>query len=155
MHKRLLVALISVCAFAAVAAIPATASKKVTLKYFSKVESATVTDANGAPLTGEPTVGSHLEVTDRNYLGNHKKHERKYSSTDHLVCTFTGPNTALCDGQFAIGGSMLLVQHQNITFKDAGLTVAITGGTGKFKGMKGTVVSTNIGDNSDDVITLH
>ena len=131
MHKRLLVALISVCAFAAVAAIPATASKRITLKYFSKVESASVTDANGNPLAGEPTVGSHLEVTDRNYLGNHKKHERKYSSTDHLNCTFTGTNTALCDGQFAIGGSMLLVQHQ------------------------GTAVSTNIGDNSDDVITLH
>jgi hypothetical protein len=59
--------------------------------------------------------------------------EKRYSATGHLSCTFTGPNVALCDGQFAFGGSMLLVQRQTITFTAAWLTVGITRGPGSWR----------------------
>ena len=156
--RKLVLAVAAAVAALAIAAIPATAAKKVQLRYFSQIESASVTDASGNPVNGPPSVGSVLRVTDRDFAGNHKRHEKRYSVTDHLVCTITAlPATGTCDGQFAIGGSMLFVEHATLDVSSDKLTFPITGGTGRFKGMTGTGVSKNVGkgDDSDVVIKLH
>jgi hypothetical protein len=157
MHK-LALATAAVVAALAIAAIPATAAKKVTLRFFSQVESGKVTDTSGNPVNGAPKVGDVLSATDRDFVGNHKHHAKRYTVTDHLVCTFTVlPSTALCGGEFAIGGSMLLVEHATFDLGSSKLTFPITGGTGRYKGMTGTGVSNNVGNggDSDVVIKLH
>jgi hypothetical protein len=148
----------AVIAALGILAIPATAAKKVQLRFFSQLESAKITDSSGNPVNGAPKVGDVLRVTDRDFVGNHRKHEKRYSATDHLVCTITAlPATGVCDGQFAIGGSMLFVEHTTLDVSGSTLNFPITGGTGRFKGMTGTGVSKNVGngDDSDVVIRLH
>jgi hypothetical protein len=159
MSRRLTVALVVAGTVAAmvVATAPAGAAKKVHLKFFSQSESVSLTDPSGNPLTNRgPAAGDRLVATDRNFVGNHKRHAKGYTSTDHLTCTFTSENAAVCDGQFTIGPSMLLADHVSVNLTEDGLTLPVTGGTGRFKGMKGTTVSKSIAgsDDSDVVITL-
>jgi hypothetical protein len=74
------------------------------------------------------------------------------------VCTITAaPATGTCDGQFAIGGSMLFVEHATLDLQADKLSFPISGGSGRYKGAKGSGVSTNVGtsDDSDIVIKLH
>jgi hypothetical protein len=140
-----------------IAAIPATAAKKVELRFFSQLESVKITDASGNPVSGAPKVGDVVSVSDRDFVGNHKRHAKRYTVTDHLVCTMTAaPLTGICNGEFAIGGSMLLVEHATLDLVSSKLTFPITGGTGRYKGAKGTGVSTDVGsgDDSDTVIKL-
>jgi hypothetical protein len=154
---RALVAAAAVLAAAALVAAPAGAAGKAQLKFFSHVTSQSLTDASGNPLSGrEPVAGDRIVVTDVNYAGNHKHHAKRYTSTDHLACTFTGADSGVCDGQFNIGPSMLLTENATISFKDPRLTFPITGGTGRYRGAKGTIVSTSVGgsDDSDVVISL-
>ncbi len=156
MSKRVTFAALAACAIAAlaIAAIPATASKTVELRFFSQLESAKLTDAAGNPVDRPPQPGDKLGVTDRDFLGNHKHHAKRYTATDHLSCVVVDSNTGLCDGQFAIGGSMLLVEHMTLNVAASTSSFRITGGTGRYKGAKGTAVSTNVGDDSDIVIRL-
>jgi hypothetical protein len=156
----LAVATTAAMALSTLGASPADASKRVQLRFFSHQASSSITDPAGNPVTDLSNgfaPGDKIVATDVNYAGNHKHHAKRYSSTDHLVCTFTGATTAVCDGQFAIGGSMLLVENVTIDFSNPKLSFPITGGTGKFRGRTGALVSTSLGngDNSDDVINLH
>jgi hypothetical protein len=138
-------------------AVPAGAAKKSQLKFFSRNVSASVTDPSGNPPSGRgPAAGDKLVVTDLNFAGNHKHHARRYTSTDHLVCTFSGPATAVCDGQFTIGPSMLLSENVTVDLSGKQVTFPITGGTGEYRGAKGTIVNTSIAGsaNGDVVIKL-
>lgn len=161
MHSRnapraLLVAT-AVFAVAAFAAAPAGAARKAQLKFFSHNTSVSMTDPSGKPVSGrDPAAGDTFALTDVNYVGNHKRHAKRYVSTDHLVCLLNGPTTAVCDGQFTIGPSMLLVENVTLDFSQSRLTVPIAGGTGKYLGAKGTIVTTEVSgsDDSDVVVTL-
>jgi hypothetical protein len=160
MSRRSMAAVVATAAFAgaAVAAMPASAAKTIQLKFFSQAESVSLTDASGNPLAGrDPAAGDKLVATDRNFAGNHRRHARRYSSTDHLSCTFTGPAVAVCDGQIAVGASLLLAEHVTVNLAEDGLTIPISGGTGRFHGMHGTTVSKSIAgsDDTDLVIKLH
>lgn len=159
MSKRPTVALIAAGALAVAVftTAPAGAAKHVRLKFFSQSESVSLTDPSGNPLTNRgPAAGDRLVATDRNFVGNHKRHAKGYTSTDHLTCTFTSENAAVCDGQFTIGSSMLLADRVPVNLSEDGLTLPVSGGTGRFKGVKGTTVSKSIAgsDDSDVVITL-
>jgi hypothetical protein len=143
--------------------VVSSASAATTLHFFSKQVSSKLTGPSGQPLNPNavPAVGDMFANTSLNYVGNHKHHAKKWTSSDHLVCTFTAINasggTATCNGQIAIGGSMLLAENVTLTFSNSGssVAVAITGGTGKFRGVHGHVKSKNVGktNNSDLTIT--
>lgn len=63
--------------------------------------------------------------------------------------------TATCDGQIAIGGSMLLAENAKLTFSNSPtVVVPITGGTGKYRGAHGLVKSTSIGNTNNSDITI-
>ena len=145
----------------ALAAVPAGAAVK--FKFFQKGESSSLTDSSGNPITDPnvaPKAGDKFVVTDRDFVGNHKHHAKRYSATDHLACTFTSATEAVCDGQFAIRGSMLLAENVNVNldFSKPTIVVPITGGTGVFHRVKGgSVTSTAVGDTgtSDVTISVH
>ncbi len=146
--------------------VASSASAATTLHFFSKQVSSKLTGPNGQPLSANavPAVGDSFVATDLNYVGNHKHHAKRWTSSDHLVCTFTAINasamsgTATCNGQIAIGGSMLLAENVTLVFSNSGASVVvpITGGTGKFRGVHGHIKSKNVGktNNSDITITF-
>jgi hypothetical protein len=145
-------------AVAVFATAPADAAKQVRLKFFSQSESVKLTDPSGNPLAnGGPAAGDRLVSTDRNFVGNHKHHAKRYTSTDHLSCTFTSAAAAVCDGQIAIGSSLVFSDRVPVNLSEPNLTIPLTGGTGRFKGMKGTAVAKAVAgsDDTDVVITLH
>ncbi len=154
---RALLLATTILAGAALVAAPAGAAGKAQLKFFSHITSQSLTGASGNPLSGrDPAAGDRIVVTDVSYAGNHKRHAKRYTSTDHLACTFTGPTTGVCDGQFAIGPSMLLTENATIDFRQPRLTFPIAGGTGRYRGARGTIVNTSLqgGNDSDVVISL-
>ncbi|HEY2604060.1 MAG TPA: hypothetical protein VGI67_21055 [Thermoleophilaceae bacterium] len=154
-------------AFAALALFAAPAGAATTYRFFSKQTSQQFLDPSGKPITdpnAQPVAGDQFISTDLDYVGNHKHHAKHWTVTDHLACTITSTTPtgalALCNGQFAIGGSLLIAENENVTFNFASASttvVPVNAGTGKFRHAKGTVRSTDIGNsnNSDVVIKLH
>jgi hypothetical protein len=121
--------------------------------------------ANGSPVTNPnaaPAPGDYVDNTGTDYSGNHSSHSSSVAATDHLACTFTtvtaSGGTAICQGQFAIGNSMLLAQHVPISFTQTSgpMTVNITGGTGQYQGVHGTVSVAEVpnSNNTDFTITF-
>ena len=142
--------------------VAGSASAATTLHFFDKQVSSTFRGPNGQPLgpNAVPAVGDSFDNTDLYYVGNHKHHAKAWTASGHLVCTFTsitGPmsGTATCDGQIAIGGSMLLAENAKLTFSTSPtVVVPITGGTGNFRGAHGHVKSTSISNKNNSDITI-
>ena len=117
-----------------------------------------ITDPNAAPSSGDYFVSS-----DENYTGNHTHHDKTVAGTDHLVCVLTAFSqsaqtaTAICDGGIAFGDSMLVAERQTVQLSNAqSVTVNLTGGTGRYAGVHGTVQSSSLAnsDNSDITVTI-
>jgi hypothetical protein len=142
--------------------LASSASAATTLHFFDKQVSSIFKGPGGQPLGpgATPTVGDSFDNTDLDYVGTHKHHAKTWTASSHLVCTFTsitGPmsGTATCDGQIAIGGSMLLAENAKVSFSNSPtVVVSITGGTGKFRGAHGHVKSTSIGNTNNSDITI-
>jgi hypothetical protein len=160
--RILMVAVALGCAAMLSLLVAGSASAATTLHFYDKQVSSVFKGPNGQPLSPNavPTAGDSFENTDLYYVGNHKHHAKKWTASGHLVCTFTsitGPmsGTATCDGQIAIGGSMLLAENVALSFSSSPtVVVPITGGTGKFRGAHGHVKSTGIGNTNNSDITI-
>ena len=95
-------------------AIPASTASAATLHLFAKTTQSTFTDPSGHPILGHvppPAAGSVLTNTGVEYLGNLRHHARSTSATTNIICFVTKAPMALCYGQIAIGGSMLLANR--------------------------------------------
>jgi hypothetical protein len=140
---------------AAAIGAPAANAKTVTLHLFSRGTSSTFVDAQGHPVSpnARPAVGDTFDNTGLIYVGNHKHHAAKPSGSDHLRCTITslsrkGPRMR-CNGQIAIGGSMLLANDETFTLSATPPPTPINGGTGIYRHARGLITPTNIGNNTD------
>lgn len=147
---------------ATVVLVPAASAKNATMHLFSRETSATFVTPQGRPLppNTRPTVGDVNDITGVDYVGNHKHHTRTPTASDHLRCTLTGLTAngakAVCDGQIAIRGSMLLVNNESLTLPDSNgpLVFRINGGTGTYRHARGKITATTVGDDTDFVIRL-
>lgn len=144
----------------ALAAPSEASSGTVTEHFFSKGVVDGFYTANGTAITNSnaaPAVGDYIVSSDLDYVGNHKRHAKSWTATDHLVCTFVTASTAVCDGEIAMGNSMLVADHisENFASNSPTMVFQITGGTGALAGAHGTVTSTSIGNtnNSDFTVT--
>ena len=139
---------------------PAASAKTVTLHIFSRQTSSTFVDAQGhaVPPNTPPTVGDIFDNTGLDYAGNHKHHATKPNGSDHLRCTITGMSdsgpTALCNGQIAIGGSMLLANDETVSLSDGAPPTPINGGTGIYRHAHGLLTPKNFGNNTDFTIRV-
>jgi hypothetical protein len=136
------------------------------IHYFSKVESQAFLTATGKSFTpsekDQPVPGDYVESTNLDYAGNHVHHAPTWTASDHELCILDSKGNPVCHAQVAIGGSMILAQATipggpNTPPK---LLFEVTGGTGTFQGVTGTIVVVNITpsaqtSNSDVTITLH
>jgi hypothetical protein len=150
----------------AVANASAKPDSQQVLHYFSKFESQAFLTAAGKPFTpsekNQPVPGDAIESTNLDYVGNHVHHAPNWTASDHELCIIDDKGAPVCHAQVAVGGSMILAQD---TFPGgpntpARLTFEVTGGTGTFQGVTGTIVVVNIDpsaqtDNSDVSITLN
>jgi hypothetical protein len=138
---------------AAVALVPAAsasaAGKTETLRFFSKVEQITLTHADGTVVT-DPSVqavpGDRLDIYASDFAGNHKRHAKQATGSEHVACLFTAASPEPdCTSHVALGGS-LLVFH--------GDPAIVVGGAGKYLGATGRVISSKtVGDSNDsDVV---
>lgn len=131
-------------------AIPASAASAATLHLFAKTTQNTLTDPSGHPILGHvppPAAGSVLTNTGVEYLGSFKHHARTPSATTNIICFVTKAPTALCYGQVAIGGSMLLANRfvANLDHSNPFASIPINAGTSKFAGAHGKAHTTPVG----------
>jgi hypothetical protein len=152
----------------AFSALPAGAATTTTYHFWSKQTSSKAFSAMGAPITrpsAAPSPGDYFISTDNEYVGDHRKHAQAVFGTDHIICTFvtvdpaTTTFTALCDAQLALPGGMVVADRQTLAFTPNPLVVPITGGTGKYAGVKSGSSVTSItyaqnSDNSDLVVKI-
>ena len=145
-HRRLLAGVLATAAAAAVAT-PAVAgqSQTRTLRFFDKTTAVSLTTADGQPKQGAPAAGDILDVAGVEYRGDHRHHARRPSGTAHTRCVFTGPDSGTCQGEVALGGSLILVRSPL-----GGNPFEIWYGTGRFKGITGTGTTTTVSEESND-----
>lgn len=149
----------AICAIAILAA-PARAasgSAATTLHFYDKQLSSTFTDPSGHPIGNSntpPPVGSAINITAIGYPGNSKHHATAPTASIHVACVVTTAPKALCFGQVAIGGSMLLANQFTVNLAGSGnpfSTIKLNAGIGKFAHARGTVHSTPVGQSNSNV----
>jgi hypothetical protein len=148
--RRLLAGALAIAATAAVAT-PAHAGQTKTLRFFEKTTDVRLTAADGTPKdlsAGPPAAGDILDASGVLYRGDHLRHGDRVIGTDHTRCVFTTPDSGSCQGEVAIGNSLILVRS---ALSDDAFTVWY--GTGAFRGITGGGTTRNLGDtNNSDVV---
>jgi hypothetical protein len=133
---------------AALVLVPAASAsaKTETLRFFSKVDKLTLTHADGTVVdnpTGPPAAGDRLDIYSSDFAGDHKRHAKKATASEHVACVFGDSPEPDCVAHVAIGGSMLIFDGNTLM-----------GGSGKYLDATGRVISNNtVGDSNDsDVV---
>jgi hypothetical protein len=135
------------------------------LHYFSKFESQVFLTTSGKPFSpsekNQPVPGDSIEGTNLDYVGNHVHHATNWTASDHELCVLDDKGNAVCHAEVAIGGSMILAQANlgHVSASTSASTFQITGGTGIYQGVTGTIVAVQLDpsaqtSNSDATITL-
>ncbi len=127
------------------------ASSVQVLHFFSKTQTMTSSTAAGKPFSpsqaNPPAAGDEFESTDLDYVGNHVHHAATWAASDHLLCIVAAKGDPVCHAQIAIGSSMILLR--GLATRATSTPFVVTGGTGRFKGVTGSLVSVNIDPSSD------
>jgi hypothetical protein len=136
-----LAAVVAVCGAASAQA----AGKTETLRFFSKVDQVTLTHADGTVVTDpsvQPVAGDRIDVFASDFAGNHVKHAKGATASEHVQCEFTAASPEPdCVSHVAIGGSLLVF---------AGSPGKLIGGAGRYLGATGRVISNTTIENSND-----
>jgi hypothetical protein len=119
-----------------------------TLRVFEKPVSMTLTSADGTVLRHGPfpeaKAGDVLDVYALDYVGNHRKHEKRASMSSHLRCTFGEAGPPTCESHVAIGGALLVFKGNKLV-----------AGTGRYQHATGRVLSNKTVDeksNTSDIV---
>jgi hypothetical protein len=149
MNNSLLTRTAAVAAVA-LALFPAAAEaarKTETLRFFSKETAVKFTKADGTVLNGlpdtEPQAGDLFELWAVDYVGDHRKHAKRWFGSDHTRCEFQESGQPECRTYAAFGGSMLIVE---------GFPGTIVGGTGRYYGATGRVIKNKEVKGGSDVV---
>lgn len=114
----------------------AAGGKVKTLRIFEKAVSIRLSKPDGTVLEklpiAEPKPGDVLDLVFDDFVGNHRRHAKQRSATDHLHCTFVAAGPPNCVSHVAFGSSMLVIE---------GNPGRVVLGTGKYRGATGRVVS--------------
>jgi hypothetical protein len=134
-RTALLVACAAVCFVLVWAPAQAAGGKTVTLRYFVKEVSTTLTKADGTvvrPPFAQPGAGDTLQINSVDYKGNHRRHARRWTASQVQRCVFVAQGDAKCQITVAIRGSLLFFD---------GMPSTVVNGTGRFQGASGRVLS--------------
>jgi hypothetical protein len=120
----------------AVIGIPASASAKSELHFFSQRISSTFNDAG-------------FSTVDVLYTGNHSSHGDRVIGVARLSCLFTSQDRSRCTGKIELAGGTVLANHVVVANGEI-TTVEVNGGTGEFAGAHGYVRAVNVTDSTED-----
>jgi hypothetical protein len=140
-------------------------SAQQVLHYFSKFESQVFLTATGKPFSpsekNPPVPGDSIESTNLDYAGDNAHHAANWTASDHELCILDNKGNPVCHAQVAIGSSMILAQANlgHVSASTSASTFQVTGGTGTFLGVTGTIVAVQLDpssrtSNSEATITL-
>jgi hypothetical protein len=140
-------------------AVPASSASAATLHLFAKTTENTFTDPSGHPILGHvppPPAGSVLTNTGVEYLGTSKHHAHAPIASTNIICFVTKAPRALCYGQLAIGGSMLLANRfiANLAQSNPFASIPINAGTGKFARAHGRIRTSTVGGGNSVNLTI-
>ncbi len=112
--------------------------------FYEKNSSLVYTSPNGkvATLHAQPAPGSQIEFTDLDYSGTQAHHSNVLGASDHFVCTFSASGNPTCNGEVAMGNSMLIAKGAG---GQGNFSIPIVSGTGSFLGYTGTLNVADIG----------
>ncbi len=116
-------------------------------------------NASGHPINLNPPAtlpkpGDSFDETHLDYAGTAKHHASHWTASDHFTCTFTSADTGKCDSQIAIGGSLLLSNNFPLP-PGAEAVVAISEGTGAFRGVHGRFTDADLPNSNNAILTIH
>jgi hypothetical protein len=124
------------------------------LHYFSKFETQVFQTSAGKPFSpsqkNPPVPGDSIDSTNLDYVGDNAHHAANWTASDHELCILDNKGDAVCQAEVAIGGSMILA-HANLGHVSASTTTStfqVTGGTGTFEGVTGTIVAVQLDPSS-------
>jgi hypothetical protein len=119
-----------------------------TLRVFEKPVALSLTHPDGAVerqgRLPEANPGDVLDVYALDYVGNHRKHEKRASMSSHLRCTFGDAGPPTCETHVAIGGALLVFKGEKLV-----------AGTGRYQHATGRVLSNKTIDeesNTSDIV---
>ena len=137
-------------------AAPTASTKPTTVHYDAVYCPGTFVSATGQPLTPPftPAAGDRFDSRATLYSGNRTSHSNTVAATFHTACIFTSTRLGTCEGQIAIGNSMLLAQHATVDFGPTTNTIPLTGGTGQYQGIHGQLTYTLVGNTADITVTF-
>ena len=95
-----------------------------------------------------PSIGDQLILTGVDYDAS----GRKRLGRSYLSCTFVGRNTMSCAGTIDLVDGQLSIQ--GVARDQTATVVAVTGGTRRFAGARGTMSVTGAGQRETAIITL-
>jgi hypothetical protein len=134
---------IAICATAIAVPTGHAASGTQTLHFYSVPRLFTFDDKKVAQLPNvRPKPGDQFEIFSDDYAGDHAHHGTDPTASDYLHCVFAHASAPDCEGQAAVGGSMIVFRGMRIT-----------GGTGAFLGARGSVSGRSAGAGED--VTVH
>jgi hypothetical protein len=144
----------------AVMLAPAASAQGETLHFFQVSGPTRFFNAEGHaihlnPPATLPVKGDSFVEVDLDYVGTSEHHAARWTASDQLACTFTSADTARCDSQIAIGGSMLISSNVTLRFKGpADAPIPITGGSGAYRGVRGWFTDVNLPNSQDSNVTV-
>jgi hypothetical protein len=130
-------------------------SSAQTLHFLETSTTSTWTNALGHPIPGgpsqsnPPSPGDQNELTHLDFVGNHTRHAKQWTASDHLLCVISSQGNAVCQAQLALGGSMVLAKG-TLNGSSSTQTFTVIGGTGTFQGVSGTIVDAAYSPKSKD-----
>jgi hypothetical protein len=120
------------------------------LAFYEKNSGFVYTSPSGAVTTDAQSVApapdSRIEFSDMDYSGSMNRHRGTWTASDHFVCVFGATGMPTCNGQLAIGNSMLIVEG---TGGQGGFAIPIVSGTGAFLGYRGSLKISDIRNTLD------
>ena len=130
------------------------------IHLFARYGPTSFTSASGQTLATPPqtfAAGDVIESSDTDYVGSHAHHAKVSTASDHEMCIFSGPMSATCYGEVAMGGSMILAEFA--LEMSPQFSAPIDGGTGSFEGATGSVhfvdlTPNAVNSNSDITLTV-
>jgi hypothetical protein len=130
-----------------------------TLHLFGKTTQNTFTYPSGNPILGHvppPAAGSVLTNAGAEYPGTSKHHGRAPTASTNIVCFVTKAPAAICYGQIAIGGSLLLANRftANLAHSNPFASIPINAGTGKLARAHGRIRTTPVGRGTSINMTI-
>jgi hypothetical protein len=138
-------------------AAPAADAKSQTLRFYQQGGPTQFYNSAGKPInvsppTTLPKAGDSFDETDLDFTGSYKHTAKHWSASDFLTCKFSDSDTATCDEQFAIGGSLLVFDGFTLHFDTNSATLKLTAGSGKYRGVHGTQSLRDVPNGNDNLV---